>query len=72
MQLLFGEPLELTHREREALLPSLVRACRPPAPDAQAALITREGRFLAPNTIVNDEQLASLTASFLEPLGGGD
>jgi hypothetical protein len=67
LQLLFGETLELTHQEREALLPTLIHACRPPTTDAEAVLLAREGRFLAPDTPLTEEQLNGITASFVEP-----
>ena len=67
LQLLFGQTLELTHRERLALLPTLVRACRPPTTDARAAMLARHGRFLAPDTAISEEELEQITASFVEP-----
>jgi hypothetical protein len=66
LQLLFGETLDLTHRERQALLPSLAHACRPPNPDARVAMLARNGRFLAPETPLTDDELAAMTASFVE------
>lgn len=67
LQLLFGQTLELTHRERLALLPTLVRACRPPTPDARAAMLARGGRFLAPDTALTEDELEGLVDSFVEP-----
>lgn len=67
LQLLFGEPLQLTHQERMGLMPSLVGACRPPTVDARAATLVREGRFLPANVEATDEELERLVGSFVEP-----
>jgi len=64
LQLLFGKPLELTHAERFALLPSLERASRPPTEAATAIHLVEDGRFLGPGQEATQETLARFSRSF--------
>ncbi len=69
LSLLFGETLPLSYREREALLPTLIHACRPPTTDAEAMVLARDGRFLAEDIEPTAEELEAV-ASFVEPAPG--
>ncbi len=65
LQLLFGEPLKLTERERMNLLPTLAHASRPPTEGARGALLVRGGVFEPAGTALSEEDLARFTRSFV-------
>lgn len=48
LSLLFGADLSLSPAERLGLLPTLLRASRPPTVNHESMLLVQEGRFLAP------------------------
>ena len=57
LQLLFPEELGLTDAERRQLLPGLLLACRPPSAEAEGCLLVREGRFLEPIPLADEDWL---------------
>jgi hypothetical protein len=66
LRLLFGGELQLTLAERNALLPSLWRASRPPTEGAEGMWLVEQGRFVAPGRPPSEHDWLRFTAT----LGG--
>ncbi|MCP4870839.1 MAG: hypothetical protein GY898_19215 [Proteobacteria bacterium] len=64
MNLLFPEPLELTHAERSTLTTVLWRAARPPTDSAEGMWLVESGRFIEPGRPLSPEDWARFTISF--------